>query len=214
MTNECHSINLQYRRWLSTANSQSNKQYWLETILLYQALFHVCSSLPFPASSSVSEEAVLGPLLFPFVVNDLPDPLSRTVQRLSTLPWSPLQCRKDRSTLTLFSSTESFLSRAAPFSRRPHPRLQHLPRTPWLPTSGVFRGARGTEPTRAWLQDTSPYFPFTVEESSLLRKASWPVEQSPWTHHRCPIIRRSQAVSGRCMAVHVSRPSFDNWLLT
>ncbi len=44
-------------------------------------------------------------------------------------------------------------------------------------------------------------------ESSLLRQASWSVEQSPKSHCQCPIVRRFQAVSGRCMAVPDPRPS-------
>ncbi len=35
-----------------------------------------------------------------------------------------------------------FISRAAPSSWIPHPRLQHFPRTPWFPTSGDFEAQR------------------------------------------------------------------------
>ncbi len=73
-------------------------------------------------------------------------------------------------------------------------RMRNLSRSQW---NGTYEG----------MTQLSPQLSFTAEESSLLRQASWSVEQSPKSHCQCPIVRRFQAVSGRCMAVTVPRPS-------
>ncbi len=66
---------------------------------------------------------------------------------------------------------------------------------------------RITIPHDKWLRFRAVFVSFTAEESSLLRKASWSVEQSLKSYCQCPVVRRFQSVSGRCMAVPVPRPS-------
>ncbi len=63
------------------------------------------------------------------------------------------------------------------------------------------------------------YFKIRHRSFQLLRRKaaysvrdSWSVEQSHKSHCQCPIVRRFQAVFGRCMAVSVPRPSLIPYL--
>ncbi len=74
------------------------------------------------------------------------------------------------------SSTEYLFSRAPPASLRPHFGLQHIPRSPWLATGGIFWGASGARPSRTWLLFAPPQFSLTPNESILLCETSHLVE--------------------------------------
>ncbi len=54
------------------------------------------------------------------------------------------------------SSTGHLFPRASPASRRPRLGLQHIPRSPWLATGGIFWGASGVRPSRTPLQAAPP----------------------------------------------------------